>query len=139
MHFEFRLVAAHELNEVRDSLWDLYIPTIRRFFASGTVCTQSRSLPTQIFWSDAPHRLRTVLSTLLAKGLFASLDQQRKISLCEVILDIGVQDHEMVAFSSSLLVWPMQDIAGKASHRSTTYTSPFESGSASIRRRWIES
>jgi U3 small nucleolar RNA-associated protein 10 len=31
--------AAHELNEVRDSLWDLYISTIRRFFVSGTVCT----------------------------------------------------------------------------------------------------
>ena len=31
--------AANELNEVRDSLWELYISTIRRFFVSGTVCT----------------------------------------------------------------------------------------------------
>lgn len=31
--------AAPELNEVRDSLWDLYIATICRFFVSGTVCT----------------------------------------------------------------------------------------------------
>lgn len=30
--------AANELNEVRGSLWDLYISTIRRFFVSGTAC-----------------------------------------------------------------------------------------------------
>ena len=36
----------------------------------------------------------------LEKGLFANLDQEKKISLCEVILDAGIQDHEMVAFSS---------------------------------------
>jgi len=69
-----------------------------------------------------PHRIRIVLTTSLEKGLFAGLLQERKISLCEVILDIGVQDHEMVAFPSSilspaliaLLVCTVQEIARKA-------------------------
>jgi hypothetical protein len=79
-------------------------------------------LQTQILQLDVPHRLRTVLTTSLEKGLFVGLLQERKTSLCEVILDIGVQDHEMVVFPSSilssalivLLVCPVQEIAREA-------------------------
>ncbi|KAF8630264.1 hypothetical protein AX17_005450 [Amanita inopinata Kibby_2008] len=77
---------ANELNEGQSDLWSLYISVLRRYFSSGM-----------------SSRLHTVLSVSLGKGLFASLNQERKVSVWEVLLEIGAHDFEMYGQCKKLL------------------------------------
>ncbi|KAK2465147.1 hypothetical protein APHAL10511_002839 [Amanita phalloides] len=86
--------AAAELNDAQGSLWGLYMSTIRRFYVS-----------------EVPLRLRALLSMSMEKGLFAGLHQERKISLCELILEIGVQDHEMYGQCKKLLASLLTEVS----------------------------
>ncbi|KAF8626030.1 hypothetical protein AX15_005120 [Amanita polypyramis BW_CC] len=85
--------AAGELNEAQGTLWSLYVSMIRR-----------------VFTLEASPQFRAILSTGLEKGIFADLNQERKISLCELILEIAMQEHEMYGQCKKLLSNLLNDI-----------------------------
>ncbi|PFH46286.1 hypothetical protein AMATHDRAFT_155738 [Amanita thiersii Skay4041] len=77
---------SRDLSDPESTLWDLYVSALCKYFASGV----------------SP-RLRAAVSLSLEKGLFTALSQERRISVCELLLEIGANDLEMYDHCKKLL------------------------------------
>ncbi|KAM6493306.1 hypothetical protein JOM56_011440 [Amanita muscaria] len=82
---------ASDLNEPQSTMWSLYEAIIRRYFSSGE-----------------PSQLRVISSCL--EELFPCLSQERKVTLSELILEIGARDPEMYGPSKKLLTNVLADV-----------------------------
>ncbi|KAF8966928.1 armadillo-type protein [Flammula alnicola] len=88
----FDSAAAVYLNEAA-AAWDLFLQTIRTYLRSGT------PLPPQ-----------QALVHSIENGLFVYLSQQRRIALCEVLLEVGSQDSSAQSLSRHVLASVLVDV-----------------------------
>ncbi|RDB23790.1 U3 small nucleolar RNA-associated protein 10 [Hypsizygus marmoreus] len=75
---------AKDLNDPTGTLWEVFVAVLRSSFAPGS-----------------PPHLRAILGKSFAYGLFEALSAERKIALCELLLDFGTQDSEIASYSIS--------------------------------------
>ncbi|KAK7055439.1 U3 small nucleolar RNA-associated protein 10 [Favolaschia claudopus] len=82
------------LNNATSSLWDTFSTVIKRFLEPGpsSVC-------------------RTVLLQKLEQGLFAGLNIDRKVQLCNLLLEAGIKDADVYLCSKKLLAMVLHDTA----------------------------
>ncbi|KAG6868786.1 hypothetical protein C0993_010713 [Termitomyces sp. T159_Od127] len=84
---------AEDLNEEKSALWDLYLSVIRFHFEP-----------------NAPLSSRTIISRFLEHGLFSALSGERKISLCNLLLELGTQHADAYAACKQLLAHLIEDV-----------------------------
>ncbi|KAJ7079966.1 hypothetical protein B0H15DRAFT_1025307 [Mycena belliarum] len=89
----FDLSASPALNDPKGSLWGVFFAVLQRYLKPGraTAC-------------------RLVLLHSLEHGLFASLTIDRKVEVCNLLLDVGTQDADMYPSSKRLLSTVLHEI-----------------------------
>ncbi|KAJ7630018.1 hypothetical protein DFH06DRAFT_704991 [Mycena polygramma] len=89
----FDLSASSALNDAKDPLWSVFVSVIQHYFKSGptTAC-------------------RAVLLQRLEQGLIASLAIDRKVEVCNLLLNAGTSDGDLYLSSKKLLVTVLHDI-----------------------------
>ncbi|KAF8797612.1 hypothetical protein BYT27DRAFT_7204423 [Phlegmacium glaucopus] len=88
----FDVAAAAHLNE-NPSAWNLFLLVLRTYLRAGT-----------------PQSTRQALVHVVRDGLFSSLNQQRKIAACEVLLEIGSQTSSGQSSTRDLLSSILVDV-----------------------------
>ncbi|KAJ6464259.1 hypothetical protein C8R47DRAFT_1180243 [Mycena vitilis] len=89
----FDLSASSALNDAKDPLWSVFVSVIQHYFKSG---------PTSACWA--------VLLQRLEQGLIASLAIDRRVEVCNLLLDSGTGDGDLYLSSKKLLVTVLHDI-----------------------------
>ncbi|KAG6888637.1 hypothetical protein C0992_007989 [Termitomyces sp. T32_za158] len=84
---------AKEFNEEKSALWDLYVSVVRFHFAP-----------------NAPLSSRTIIARFLEHGLFSALSMERKICLCNLLLELGTQHADAYAACKELLAHLVEDV-----------------------------
>ncbi|PPQ90282.1 hypothetical protein CVT25_013107 [Psilocybe cyanescens] len=84
--------ASTYLNETANA-WDTFSQLLHTFFRSGT-----------------PMQPQEALAHAIENGLFASLNQQKKFALCEILLDVGSQDSSSQSLSRHVLSTVLVDV-----------------------------
>ncbi|KAJ7701560.1 hypothetical protein B0H17DRAFT_1195339 [Mycena rosella] len=89
----FDLSASPALNDPKGSLWGVFFSVLQHYFKPGpaTAC-------------------RAILLHSLEHGLIASLSIDRKVEVCNLLLDVGTQDADMYPSSKRLLSTIFHDI-----------------------------
>ncbi|KAJ7146113.1 hypothetical protein C8R44DRAFT_600928 [Mycena epipterygia] len=90
----FDLSASPALNDVKGPLWGVFLSVLQRYLKSGPTLA-----------------CRGVLLQKLEQGLIASLTIDRKVEVCNLLLDIGTKDADMYLASKKLLASVFDDLA----------------------------
>jgi U3 small nucleolar RNA-associated protein 10 len=91
----FDISAANDLNDEQNMLWDTFVAVLRGTFKSGQL-TDSMSCSCTDESTGLLSSSRRIISQSLEHGLFAKLKLERKIAICEMLLDISSGDSETV-------------------------------------------
>ncbi|KAG5644278.1 hypothetical protein DXG03_008763 [Asterophora parasitica] len=84
---------AKELGDEHGELWNVFVSALRATFAPG-----------------APSTSRAIVSQALGHGLFAVLTLERKISLCDLLLDLGAQNADTYTACKQLLASLVKEV-----------------------------
>ncbi|KAJ6554556.1 armadillo-type protein [Mycena capillaripes] len=89
----FDLSASPALNDSKDPLWDVFVSAVQHYLKPGptTAC-------------------RAVLLQRLEQGLIASLTIDRKVEVCNLLLNAGTRDGDVYLSSKKLLATVLHDI-----------------------------
>ncbi|KAJ7222324.1 hypothetical protein GGX14DRAFT_663256 [Mycena pura] len=90
----FDLSASSALNDPKGSLWGVFISVLRHYLESEGAATTCR----------------VVLIQKLEEGLVASLTIDRKVEVCNLLLDVGTKEADMYLPSKKLLATAFDDI-----------------------------
>ncbi|KAG6836982.1 hypothetical protein H0H93_016935 [Arthromyces matolae] len=90
----FDASVARDFNEESSALWDVYVSVMRYHFSPG-----------------APLSSQSVIAQALQDGLFSALTMERKISVCNLLLDLGTQNADSYVASKQLLVALVEDVS----------------------------
>lgn len=89
----FDASAADSLNDTSGTAWITYQDTLRHFFQSGSVAAARRALANRII-----------------HGLFAELTLQRKVELCQLLLELGQSDHDVSKDCRDILISVLTEV-----------------------------
>ncbi|KAG6902641.1 hypothetical protein C0995_013766 [Termitomyces sp. Mi166 len=89
----FDASVAKDLNEEKSTVWDVYISVVRFHFAP-----------------NAPLSSQKIIARFLEHGLFSALSIERKISLCNLLLELGTQHADAYTTCKQLLVHLVEDV-----------------------------
>ncbi|KAG6866337.1 hypothetical protein C0991_005804 [Blastosporella zonata] len=90
----FDVSVAKDFNDEQSVLWDVYVSVIRFHFTPG-----------------APLSSQTIIAQALEHGLFSALSAERKISLCNLLLELGSLSADVYSVCKQLLVRLVEDVS----------------------------
>jgi U3 small nucleolar RNA-associated protein 10 len=87
----------NDLNDEKHMLWDLFVAVLRATLKSGSFLRRRYGGVVLTETIGLLSSSRRVISQTLEHGLFAKLRLERKIAICEALLDISSSDAEAVS------------------------------------------
>ncbi|KAG5637085.1 hypothetical protein H0H81_005818 [Sphagnurus paluster] len=89
----FDTSAAKDLDLEQGEMWTVFKSVVRASFVPG-----------------APPNVQKTISKSLQEGLFTALNTERKVTLCHLLLDLGVQNAETYTACKQLLATLVEDV-----------------------------